>query len=84
MDQFYFQKRIDYSKDSEPVMFDKAQLLVNQKIDYLFDQLKDVREVTGEFTSSFVAVNYNGEIWTSDKRGIIFSFFTFRICKLFI
>ncbi len=84
MDQFYFQKRIDYSKDSEPVMFDKAQLLVNQKIDYLFDQLKDVREVTGEFTPSFVAVNYNGEIWTSDKQGIIFSFFTFRICKLFI
>ncbi|MGN0478030.1 MAG: tetratricopeptide repeat protein [Hominenteromicrobium sp.] len=69
-----FSQKNGFPKDSEPVVFDKAQILKNEKnIDYLFGQLRDVRSSRHEFTLSSVAVNYHGELWTQDS-GIILSF----------
>ena len=69
-----FSQKNGYPKDSEPVIFDKAQFLKNEKnIDYLFGQLQDVRSSKHEFTPSSVAVDYHGELWTQDS-GIILAF----------
>ena len=69
-----FSQKNGYPKDSEPVMFDKAQILNNGKnIEYLFGQLQDVRSSKHEFTPSSVAVNYHGEFWTQDS-GLILVF----------
>lgn len=67
-----FSKHYGFEKDSDPILFDKEKLdIAKFQIDFLFGQLKCIREGNLHIGPFDAQIKYTNEVWTKENRILI-------------
>lgn len=76
-----FSKNFGFEKDSDPILFDKEKLTAAKpQIDYLYGQLKCLREGNLRINPFDAKMKYTDEVWTENNR-YFNAISSFRLCR---